>query len=99
MQVAIALDKNRNGVFDDGYYQVIEDPVDTNCGTFPNISGLTVDYSGPATGTIDYHTNCAGGTYNYPYSAKGILATGNFTFTLKGLPSNYSLKWIEEGNR
>lgn len=97
MHVTIGLDKNRNGIFDDGYYQVIEDPVDTNCGTFPNISGLTVSYSGAATGVIDYHTNCAGGTYNYPYSAKGILATGNFTFTLNNLPSNYSLKWIEEG--
>lgn len=98
MHVTIGLDKNRNGIFDDGYYQVIEDPVDTNCGTFPNISGLTVSYSGAATGVIDYHTNCAGGTYNYPYSAKGILATGNFTFTLNNLPSNYSLKWIEEGS-
>ena len=96
MQVVVGLDKNRNGIFDDGYYQVIEDPVDTNCGTFPNISGLTVGYSGAATGTIDYHTNCAGGAYNYPYSTKGIPATGNFTFTLNNLPSNYSLKWIEE---
>ena len=96
MQVVVGLDKNRNGIFDDGYYQVIEDPVDTNCGTFPNISGLTVGYSGAATGTIGYHTNCAGGAYNYPYSTKGIPATGNFTFTLNNLPSNYSLKWIEE---
>lgn len=64
MQVAIGLDKNRNGIFDDGYYQVIEDPVDTNCGTFPNISGLTVSYSSAATGVTNYHTNCAGGTDN-----------------------------------
>ena len=95
MQVVVGLDKNRNGIFDDGYYQVIEDPVDTNCGTFPNISGLTVSYSGAATGSINYHTGCVGGTYNYPYSTKAIAATGDFTFTLNNLPSNYSLKWIE----
>ena len=97
MQVVVGLDKNRNGVFDDGYYQVIEDPGDVNCGTFPNISGLAINYSGAATGSINYHTNCAGGAYNYPYSAQGISASGNFTFALANLPSNYTLKWIEEG--
>lgn len=97
MQTVVALDKNRNGVFDDGYYQVIEDPADTNCGTFPNITGLTVSYSGAASGTINYHTGCVGSTYNYPYSTKAIAAAGNFTFTLSGIPSNYSLKWVEEG--
>ena len=96
MNIVVGLDKNRNGVFDDGYYQVIEDPGDVNCGTFPNISGLVVNYSGAATGSINYHTSCIGGAYNYPYSTQAIPATGNFTFALANLPSNYTLKWTEE---